>query len=1267
MANPITKSVTGTGTVVQDTASTFSAVETAAAGANTYIVSKSQTAASLSLKGTGDKIVIQGASGEYTVKASGNLVTLKSDTQTITVTLPTATKAAAVVDSLYFLDGALSLSRTTSGYTLGTQKLSSSLKDVVATPSTDTTSLDHFSGTKFITGSVEASASGSTGQTFTLTTGQDLPVGTAGTDLYRGVAGAQVGFQDQTTLNSSDVIDGGAGDDTLAVNLTGSYQGGATVKNVETLQLGTNIATGPISFDYNVNAGAYEITGVKTVVADQITTGEALTVNNITPTGANNTAPVLSWQNEAGSRAGTIGVTYRQATIAGSADNQKVNLQNINAMNAGDGVLNIAGGMETITINSAGTVANNTLNNVAAAAADTAAANQVAVDVASAGTLSKVVLTGSVAIGKAAGVVTDTTGARAAFIGQTDRAVGNDMGLTADATTNATESNLLSVGARVTEVDASAMTGSANVRFVAKNDGSATNVTFKGGEAADYVEFEVGNINATGGKGNDTFAFINAQANSTFGEGDTIDGGEGSDTIQIGVNGNAQTYNISETELRNKSSVGTIDLRGQTTNLTLSSDFVAKADTADSITILTNKIIQSSATDAINPTAGANNGLENASTHTVNLTKLTANQSVSYTGGSGSDRIILNDANYNVLKTLVGGGNEGQVIAAGANRYDTITLVTNGENVVIDAQDLSKTSGFEGFVLTKNAATATYNITLTQAFLNNNTLATDDANTGIVETNFQIGTSAAANNTALGGAADTVTIDVRDLLSADNSQRAQGFTTRTFDVSSLENAGVNLQFIGNATVGNPTGALSLAQVRAAGIVTGAASANATDVTGLSQANPVGNAGRTLVFANADGNTTTGWDINSSLTATANNDIIDVRALTVIGTINGGAGVNTLSVRDGANISGAAQFANVTALTFDATGAVGATDLTMTAAQHAAISGTVTAAGTEQITISGDGAVTTFAAVETYVIGDDTTNARTVNVSALNTSVTASSANDAVTFSIPAGNFTGSIVGEGTVDDILSVTGATDISTATITNIEALTMAAGSSLTMTAAQLAGFSGTITAAGTQSVTVTTAVSGQAIGVAHLPVETITLNAAGTDTATVTTGAAAGFAGTLSLAGGGADTITINNVAVQAGDTAFVTITDFAADDRLALQVGGAANSQGVFRDNYTGAAVIGNVATGNVVEIDAATFTIGTFTNEAGVLAGLATLANPLVGAANASATVIVYNGLGQAGIYQVLENAGGAGTAFDVIELIGVVNATNNSLAAGNFA
>jgi len=79
-------------------------------------------------------------------------------------------------------------------------------------------------------------------------------------------------------------------------------------------------------------------------------------------------------------------------------------------------------------------------------------------------------------------------GGRVATTGLTDTVATDGVG----SAITGTASNLLSVGSRVTTVDASASTAAVNVQFVAKTDGSATNVTFTGGKGADYVEFEIG-------------------------------------------------------------------------------------------------------------------------------------------------------------------------------------------------------------------------------------------------------------------------------------------------------------------------------------------------------------------------------------------------------------------------------------------------------------------------------------------------------------------------------------------------------------------------------------------------------------------------------------------------------------------------------------------------------------------------------------------------------------------------------------------------------
>lgn len=229
-------------------------------------------------------------------------------------------------------------------------EISTSILDAVTKDAaTVTAAIASLSGT---TGGNEAGADR------VLTNAQDILTGTAGNDNFRAVAGANTGNQDQTTLNSSDIIDGAAGNDTLIVNLVNggaaaNYGGGARIKNIETLKLGTN---NNATFDYNVNQGQNEITDVTTIVADQINVGETLTVNNLVRDAADKALPTLSWINDStavNGLAGTVNVAYRAAAVSGTADEQAINLTNVRA-----GTLNINAGIEKAVVASTGSSTN---------------------------------------------------------------------------------------------------------------------------------------------------------------------------------------------------------------------------------------------------------------------------------------------------------------------------------------------------------------------------------------------------------------------------------------------------------------------------------------------------------------------------------------------------------------------------------------------------------------------------------------------------------------------------------------------------------------------------------------------------------------------------------------------------------------------------------------------------------------------------------------------------------------------------------------------
>ncbi|MXS78942.1 calcium-binding protein, partial [Nitrosomonas sp. JL21] len=245
-------------------------------------------------------------------------------------------------------------------------------------------------------------------------------------------------------------------------------------------------------------------------------------------------------------------------------------------------------------------------------------------------------------------------------------------------------------------------------------------------------------------------------------------------------------------------------------------------------------------------------------------------------------------------------------------------------------------------------------------------------------------------------------------------------------------------------------------------------------------------------------------------------------------LDGGTGNNTMNMQDGSSIA-AATVVDFQNLTFDATGHTGLNTITMSAAQNQAFTGTITAPGTgvnsEEITIVGDGALTTLANVENYTIADDSTDARTITISQANTNVTAASTTDAVTFNAGAQTYTGTITGESSVDDILSLDNGADVSGSTIANVEALTLASGASIRLSAAQNQGFTGAIAAPGTGVTGETITIVGDGAVTTLTNVENYTFGDDSTNARTV----AVSQANTNVTAASNTDAVTVN-VGVQ-----------------------------------------------------------------------------------------------------------------------------------------
>jgi len=232
----------------------------------------------------------------------------------------------------------------------------------------------------------------------------------------------------------------------------------------------------------------------------------------------------------------------------------------------------------------------------------------------------------------------------------------------------------------------------------------------------------------------------------------------------------------------------------------------------------------------------------------------------------------------------------------------------------------------------------------------------------------------------------------------------------------------------NAGVGTDTLALSIvATTGADGQVTAAELANFVGFETLTLAN------RTSI---------TGSNVNYDITVADAN-------------IASGATLTVTSSEDGVNADGSLAAPGVN---FSGAGLTGDRKLNFTgAAAQDSITG---GAGNDTIN-GGDGNDTIVGGAGTNILsggnGDDT-----ITSGSLTDSIDGGAGNDTVT--LVTGAYTSVIGGSTGAADILSVVNATNIAAATVSGFENLTIATGGSTTMTVAQLAGFTGTVIAAGT-----------------------------------------------------------------------------------------------------------------------------------------------------------------------------------------------------------
>lgn len=364
------------------------------------------------------------------------------------------------------------------------------------------------------------------GQTFTLTQGQDIIVGTAGNDTinvtnYSPATGATV-----ANLSSIDSIDGGAGKDTLNLDLTGGTNSvsGVTIKNVEIVNL-----TGAATADASVFQGATNINFDKTGTsvtnlaatttvafngaATDITVGAAgasasVALGNVAEAAALNIGgSSLSSVTVSGTRAGTTAAQALNITVGKDVQtftlntNQKSTLtldQTTNGSTKFVTTLDASASTGSLTVTGDANLAN-----VMTGAGDDA----VTVAVATSSSVTSTVSTGA---GNDTISVTNS-GAGATSINAGD---GNNTITVADG------------GAGATSIVAGA--GNDTITITDTGTGTTTVDAGAGNDMITVNKADGAGVVVHGGDGNDTVTIVGTLATT-----DVIDGGAGSDTISF--------------------------------------------------------------------------------------------------------------------------------------------------------------------------------------------------------------------------------------------------------------------------------------------------------------------------------------------------------------------------------------------------------------------------------------------------------------------------------------------------------------------------------------------------------------------------------------------------------------------------------------------------------------------------------------------------------------------------------------------------------------
>lgn len=339
---------------------------------------------------------------------------------------------------------------------------------------------------------------GNTGKEFNLTIGQDTIVGTAGNDIINAPTFNASTGASATTLKSFDSIDGGAGKDTLNLDLTGGVNTiTGTIKNVEIINLTGSTGTVDASAFQgatNINFDASSAPAVTNL--DAGTTAGFTKSTGAISVGAAGASASIALDNVAETASITVGgpatgSTLAAVTVSGTrADTDK------NGSLASQ-TLNFTAGKNVQAV----TVTTNQATSLSLAEAGDSTKHITSLDASAS--------TGKIAITGNATLNTIKTG------------TGNDS-VTITAAVSAATSSAAAVNATVSTGD-----GNDTIIVSTVGDGS-TSVDAGAGNDKITVNKDAGAVSILGGAGNDTIVI-----NGTLTTSDVVSGGEGTDTIQL--------------------------------------------------------------------------------------------------------------------------------------------------------------------------------------------------------------------------------------------------------------------------------------------------------------------------------------------------------------------------------------------------------------------------------------------------------------------------------------------------------------------------------------------------------------------------------------------------------------------------------------------------------------------------------------------------------------------------------------------------------------